>query len=261
MVVSSRQYSPSEMMVVEAARSLNDGERVFVGIGMPNLAANLAKRLFAPRLVMIYESGVVGADPARLPLSIGDPCLVTGAVGVCSMYDVFATYLQTGLVDVGFLGAAQVDRFGNLNSTIIGSYQKPKARLAGSGGACEIACLAKRVIIMIPQSRRRFPESVDFVTSPGFLRGRKQREALGLPGGGPAKVITNLGTYGFDEEGEMVLVSLHPGVSMDEVRANTGWELKVSKEGLKTTPPPTEEELRVLREELDPHRIYLGKSE
>lgn len=250
------RYSGTEMMVVAAARALRDGDRVFVGIGLPNLACNLAKRLHAPNIQMIYEAGVIGANPSRLPLSIGDPGLVTGAGLVCSMFEVFAFYLQRGLVDVGFMGAAQVDRFGNLNSTVIGPYDRPKVRLAGSGGAADIASLARKLFILTPHERRRLPARVDFLTSPGYLSGRREREALGLPGGGPELVITDKGVLRFDETGEMVLAFIHPGVSLDEVRANTGWDLKVAPD-LRVTEEPTSEELRILREELDPAGIYL----
>lgn len=244
------------MMVVTAARALRDGDRVFVGIGLPNLACNLAKRLHAPNIQMIYEAGVIGANPSRLPLSIGDPGLVTGAGLVCSMFEVFAFYLQRGLVDVGFMGAAQVDRFGNLNSTVIGPYARPKVRLAGSGGAADIASLARKLIILAPHEPRRFPARVDFLTSPGFFSGRRDREKWGLPGGGPDLVITDKGLLRFDETGEMVLFSLHPGVSLEEVRANTGWDLRVAPD-LGVTEEPTDEELRILREDLDPTGIYL----
>lgn len=252
-------YTGTEMMVVSAARALRDGDRVFVGIGLPNLACNLAKRLHAPRIEMIYEAGVIGANPTRLPLSIGDPGLVTRAGLVCSMFEVFAFYLQRGLVDVGFMGAAQVDRYGNLNSTVIGPYSHPKVRLAGSGGAADIACLARKLFILTPHQVRRFPARVDFLTSPGFLSGRQQRQALGLPGGGPELVITDKGLLEFDETGEMILTSLHPGVALEEVKANTGWDLKVAPE-LRVTPEPTAEELHLLRQELDPAGIYLRDS-
>ena len=169
-------YTGSEQMIAVASRALRDGERVFVGIGQPNLVAMLAKRLHAPRLVMIYESGAVGAQPARLPFSIGDPCLVTGVTSLQSMMDVFAFFLQGGLVDTGLLGTAQIDKYANLNSTVIGDYHKPRVRLAGSGGACDIATLASRVIVITPHERQRFPERVDFCTTPGFLSGRGERE-------------------------------------------------------------------------------------
>src|SRR5512136_1636552 len=174
------QYSPSELMIVNAARLLKNGDVVFVGVGQPNLACNLAKRTHAPHLVMIYEAGVIGAQPERLPLSIGDPTLVSGALAVCSMYDIFAFYLQRGNVDVGFMGGAQIDRFGNINATVIGDYGHPKVRLPGSGGSMEIAAWANRCYIITPHQKRRFPEKVDFGTSMGFLGGRKQREQAGV---------------------------------------------------------------------------------
>jgi glutaconate CoA-transferase subunit B len=245
-------------MTVMAARELRDGETVFVGIGLPNLAANLAKRTNAPNLVMIYEAGVIGANPSRLPLSIGDPCLVSGAKSVCSMFEVFGLYLQGGRIDVGFLEGAQIDKFGNINSTVIGDYKTPKVRLPGSGGACEIASLAKRILIVTTHEKRKFPEKVDFLTSPGFLTGKKEREQLKLEGGGPEAVITDLGVMKFDKDTrEMELISVHPGVKVDEIKQNTGWNLKVSDD-LKITEEPSEKELAILRQ-LDPRRIYLGK--
>lgn len=227
-------FTATELMVCQAARQLRDGEVVFVGIGLPNLACNLARRLHAPRLVLIYESGAVGADPKRLPISIGDPSLVTDSLSVCSMFDVFSYYLQGGLVDVGFLQGAQIDRFGNLNTTVIGDYARPKVRLPGSGGACEIALLAKRVFVIAPQNKRSFPERVDFITSPA------------KPGVGPAMVVTDLGCYEF-VDGEMMLTSLHPGCSVQQVRENTGWEVAIAQD-LKVTESPTVEELKVIRD-------------
>lgn len=249
-------YSATELMTVNSARLLRDGDVVFVGVGTPNLACNLARRTHAPNLVMIYEAGVIGARPARLPLSIGDPTLVTGATSVCSMYDIFAFYLQRGNVDVGFLGGAQIDRFGNINATVIGDYNHPKVRLPGSGGSMEIAAWANRCYIMTPHQKRRFPEKVDFATSAGFLDGRARREAAGVRGGGPQAVVTNLGIMEPDESGEMILTALHPGADVEQAKANTGWALKVSA-SLRITEAPTEEELRILREELDPNGIYL----
>lgn len=249
-------YSSSEMMVVAASRLLRDGDVVFVGIGQPNLACNLARRTHAPNLNMIYEAGVIGAQPSRLPLSIGDPCLVSGAASICSMYDIFACYLQNGKIDVGFLGGAQIDRFGNVNATVIGPYAKPKVRLPGSGGAAEIAAWANRVYFITPHQARRFPEKCDFVTSAGFLSGRAEREAKGLRGGGPHEVVTDLGILTPDASGELILTALHPGATVDQAIKNTGWKLKVA-DNLKTTEPPTDEELRLLREELDPTGIYL----
>jgi len=229
-------------MTAVASRELRDGEVVFVGIGLPNLACNLALRTHAPSLVLIYESGAVGAVPERLPVSIGDPALVTGSLMVCGMADVFQLFLQNGRIEVGFLGGAQVDRCGNINTTVIGSYAKPKVRLPGSGGAAEIAIHAHRILIVSKLSPRTFPERVDFVTSPG------QRVA---------KVITDKGVFERDAAtGELVLTALYPGVSVDDVRAGVGWELR-SKSTLDCVEPPSPTDLRLLREVLDPKRLYL----
>lgn len=249
-------YSASELMTVNAARLLRDGDTVFVGVGLPNMACNLARRTHAPNLVMIYEAGVIGARPARLPLSIGDPTLVSGANAVCSMYDIFSLYLQRGNVDVGFLGGAQIDRFGNINATVIGDYDHPKTRLPGSGGSMEIAAWANRCYIITPHQKRRFPEKVDFRTSAGFLGGRAEREASGVRGGGPQAVVTNLAILEPDETGELVLTALHPSITVDQARENTGWNLR-SRGTIRITEPPSDVELRILREELDPQGIYL----
>jgi len=249
-------YSSAELMIINAARLLRDGDVVFVGVGQPNLACNLAKRTHAPNLVMIYEAGVIGAEPARLPLSIGDPTLVSGALSVVSMYDIFANYLQRGNVDVGFMGGAQIDKYGNINATVIGDYAQPKVRLPGSGGSQEIAAWANRCYIMTPHQKRRFPEKVDFMTSAGFLGGRNEREATGVRGGGMLAVVTDLGMLEPDENGEMVLTALHPGKTVEQAIENTGWKLSVANE-LRTTDPVTEEELKILRSVLDPGGIYL----
>ena len=249
------EYSSSELLCINAARLLRDGDVVFVGVGLPNLACNLARRTHAPNLQMIYEAGVIGARPQRLPLSIGDPTLVSGALSVCSMYDIFTLYLQRGNVDVGFLGGAQIDRFGNINATVIGDYAHPKVRLPGSGGSMEIAGWANRCYIITPHQKRRFPEKVDFATSAGFLDGRARREAAGVRGGGPQAVVTNLGFMEPDETGELVLTALHPGVTIEDVQANTGWAPKVAA-NLRVTEPPSDDELRLVRE-LDPQNIYL----
>jgi glutaconate CoA-transferase subunit B len=251
------EYTSSELMTINAARLLRDGDVVFVGVGLPNLACNLARRTHAPNLYMIYEAGVIGARPSRLPLSIGDPTLVSGAAAVCSMYDVFTFYLQRGNVDVGFLGGAQIDRFGNINATTIGDYAHPKVRLPGSGGSMEIAGWANRCFIITPHQKRRFPEKVDFQTSAGFAYNGKRRSAAGVRGGGPQVVVTNLGILEPDAEGELMLTALHPGVTIEQVLENTGWPLKVA-ETCRRTEPPSAEELRILREELDPGRIYLA---
>jgi glutaconate CoA-transferase subunit B len=249
-------YTSSELMTINAARLLRDGDVVFVGVGLPNLACNLARRTHAPNLLMIYEAGVIGARPQRLPLSIGDPTLVSGATAVCSMYDIFTLYLQRGNVDVGFLGGAQIDRYGNINSTVIGDYIHPKVRLPGSGGSMEMAAWANRCYIITPHQKRRFPERVDFRTSAGFLSGRAERNATGVRGAGPQAIVTDLGILEPDENGEMILTALHPGISASQAQANTGWPLKVAA-NLSTTNPPEQLELRILRQELDPSRIYL----
>jgi glutaconate CoA-transferase subunit B len=251
------QCSAAELMIINAARLLRDGDVVFVGVGQPNLACNLAKRTHAPNLIMIYEAGVIGAEPARLPLSIGDPTLVSGALSIVSMYDVFTLYLQRGNVDVAFMGGAQVDRFGNINATVIGSdYAHPKTRLPGSGGSQEIAAWANRCYIMTPHQKRRFPEKVDFVTSAGFLTGRAVREATGVSGAGIAAVVTDLGIMEPDGNGELMLTALHGGRTVEEARANTGWPLKIAS-SLRSTDSATDAELKILREDLDPDGIYL----
>ncbi len=252
-------YTSPELLTINAARLLRDGDRVFVGVGLPNLACNLARRTHAPNLVMIYEAGVIGAQPARLPLSIGDPTLVSGALSVCSMYDIFAFYLQRGNVDVGFMGGAQIDKFGNINATVIGDYAHPKVRLPGSGGSMEIAAWANRCYLLTPHSKRRFPEKLDFRTSAGYLNGRPERQAAHLRGGGMLAVVTDLGLMEPDESGELVLTALHPGVTVEQVCLNTGWDLKVTP-SLRTTEPPSSEELRILRQDLDPQGIYLKGS-
>src|SRR5437016_6219938 len=245
------------MMASVAARELVDGEVVFVGIGLPNLACNLARATHAPRLVLVYESGAVGATPARLPVSIGDPALVTGSLMVCGMADVFQLFLQNGRIEVGFLGGAQIDRYGNINTTVIGSYERPMVRLPGSGGAAEIAVHARRTLIVAKLNPRAFPERVDFVTSPGQRCGDHSRRELGMPGAGPVKVITDKGVLqGDPATGEMVLAAHYPGVTADDVQAGVGWPL-ARRERLGSVMPPTETELRLLREVLDPRKVYL----
>jgi glutaconate CoA-transferase subunit B len=202
----------------------------------------------APNLVLIYESGAVGARAGALPVSIGDPH-VAGALSVCSLPEVFLNYLQGGRIDVGFLGGAQIDRYGNINTTVIGSdYHHPKVRLPGSGGACEIALLAAKILIITPLKKRNFPERVDFITSPGFLTGGTAREDMGITGEGPTVVITDLGVFHFDAiTREMVLTDLHPGVETAAVQENIGWNVRVADD-LRITDSPTSEELRLIRE-------------
>jgi glutaconate CoA-transferase subunit B len=249
-------YTKNEVMIAASARTLA-GERIcFVGVGLPNIVCNLAQRTVAPELQLVYEAGVFGARPARLPLSIGDPTLVTGSTAVTSMFELFAFYLQAGLIDAAFLGGAQIDRYGNLNTTVIGDYASPKVRLPGSGGACEIAIHARKILVIMRQARRSFVDRIDFRTSPGHSGDPEHDRARGWSGSGPTSVVTDLGTYGFDEEtGEMTLLTLHPGVTMDQVRENTGWDMRVSDEPGET-PVPTEDELRLIRTELDPQGVY-----
>jgi glutaconate CoA-transferase, subunit B len=254
--VSTQEYTSTEMMVIAAARALKGVRTVFVGVGMPNVACNLARLTVAPEMELIYESGVYGARPARLPLSIGDPTLVTGATSVVSMADLFGLYLQGGHIDVAFLGGAQVDRFGNLNTTVIGDYLHPKVRLPGSGGAAEIAINAGRVFHMIRLSRRSFVQRLDFVTSPGHMSAALSRDETGLRGRGPQLVVTDMALFDFENpEHEMQLISLHAGVSVDQVRAEVGWELGTHGQ-VAETPSPTVQELRMLREDLDPTGLY-----
>jgi glutaconate CoA-transferase, subunit B len=249
-------FSKSEIMIAASARQLAGVRNCFVGVGLPNIVCNLAQRTVAPELQLVYESGVFGARPERLPLSIGDPTLATGSTAVTSMFELFAYYLQAGLIDVAFLGAAQIDRFGNINTTVIGDYAKPKVRLPGSGGACEIAIHARRVMVIMRQGARSFVERIDFRTSPGHSGDADHDRARGWWGSGPTSVVTDLGTYAFDvDTGEMTLVTLHPGVALEDVRAGMGWEPRVADD-VGETPSPTHEELRLIREELDPGGVH-----
>jgi glutaconate CoA-transferase subunit B len=243
----SPSYTPSEMMAVAAARALVDGQVCFVGIGAPSTAANLARALHAPRLVLVYESGCIGAKPTRLPRSIGDGELADTADAVVPMAEIFNYWLQSGRIDVGFLGAAQVDRWGNINTTVVGSYDHPTVRLPGAGGAPEIANSCRQVFIMVRQSRRSFVRRLDFRTSVGFGAGPGDRERLGQTGAGPTVLITDLGVLRPDPETcELMLTELHPGVTIDQAREATGWDLGVAAD-LVHTEPPTALELEQLR--------------
>jgi glutaconate CoA-transferase, subunit B len=240
-------WTAEEMMSVEAARALAGRTSCFVGIGLPSKAANLARRVHAPDLVLIYESGAIGAKPSRLPLSIGDGELAVTADAVVSVPEVFNYWLQPGRIDVGFLSAAQLDRFGNLNTTVIGGYDNPRVRLPGSGGAPEIAASCREVFIMVRHGLRTFVERVDFVTSVGYGDGYDAREKLGLRGRGPVRVVTDIAVLEPDPVSrELTLTRVHPGVAVADVRAATGWDLKVASE-VAVTEPPTDEELAVLR--------------
>jgi len=242
-----RGYAPDEMMAVAAARRLEDGETCFVGIGLPSKAANLARRMHAPSCVLVYESGTIGAKPEHLPLSIGDGELAETADAVVSVPEIFAYWLQPGRLDVGFLGAAQIDRHGNLNSTVIGDYAHPKVRLPGAGGAPEIGAFCKEIFVMLQHSPRTFVERLDFLTTVGYGDGAGARESLGFPGAGVTQVITDLGVLEPDPETkELTLTTLHPGVEVEQATAATGWKLEVA-DALRTEPAPTEAELATLR--------------
>ena len=242
------EYTATEIMTIGAARRLTNGTVCFVGIGMPSAAANLARLTHAPEVVLIYESGTIGAKPDVLPLSIGDGELAAHADTVVSIPEIFRYWLQGGRVDVGFLGAAQVDRFGNINTTVIGDYAKPKVRLPGAGGAPEIASNAKQTWIIIKQTKRSFVPKLDFMTSVGHLDGGDSRARSGARGLGPTAVITDLGVLEPDPvTRELTLVALHPGVTVEQAKASTGWELKVAGH-LPVTATPTAVELQTLRD-------------
>ena len=244
-----QEYTATEIMTIEAARRLKNGTVCFVGIGMPSAAANLARLTHAPEVVLIYESGTIGAKPDVLPLSIGDGNLAEHADTVVSIPEIFRYWLQGGRVDVGFLGAAQVDRFGNINTTVIGGdYAKPKVRLPGAGGAPEIASNARETWIIIKQTKRSFVPKLDFMTSVGHLDGGDSRAKSGARGAGPTAVITDLGVLTPDPQTrELTLAALHPGITVEQARESTGWDLKVAA-NLAHTRAPTAEELHTLRD-------------
>lgn len=241
-------YSSAEMMTIAAARQLRDGAVCFVGIGLPSAAANLARLTHAPDIVLIYESGTIGTKPTVLPLSIGDGELATTADSVVSVPEMFGYWLQGGHVDVGFLGAAQIDRYANINTTVIGDYNQPKVRLPGAGGAPEIAASCGEVFIMLKQDPRAFVDKLSFITSAGHLDGGDARQRAGLSTKGPAAVITDLGVLRPDPQSrELVLTQCYPGVDFNQVAEQTGWPLKAASE-LMEAAPPTDVELETLRD-------------
>ena len=241
-------WTANEMMTVAAARQLRSGIVCFVGIGLPSIAANLARLTHAPGVVLVYESGCLGAKPPRPPLSIGDGMLAETADAVVSVPEVFNYWLQPGRIDVGFLAAAQLDRFGNINTTVIGSYDAPKVRLPGAGGAPEIAASCGEVVVVVEQSLRTFVERVDFVTSVGFGQGEGDRARLGLRGGGPRVVITDIGVLEPDPATfELTLTHLHPGATVAHAHEATGWELAVAPD-VRETAAPSDVELLALRQ-------------
>lgn len=250
-----------ELMICCAARLLDDGCTVAVGTGVPCAAAMLAQKTCAPNLVIFFEAGGVAAQLPTMPISVGDSRTFYRGLMATSMADIMET-CQRGMIDYTFLGGAQIDPFGNLNSTMIGrDYARPKVRLPGSGGANDLASLCRRILVVTNHDRRRFVPQLDFLTTPGYLTGPGAREAAGLPPGtGPYRVITDLGVLGYHERSRrMQLLSLHPGVALDQVRQATGFELELG-ETVTTTAPPTARELEVLRTEVDPHRYVIGRS-
>ena len=240
------RHTERELMVIAASREVRDGEQVFVGMRLPLIAFAFAKRTHAPRAIGLFENGIVRDQPAPETLmTMSDTPNVSGAVWCAGTLEVMGL-LQQGLVDLGFIGGAEIDRHGNLNTSCIGDWRRPKVRLPGSGGGGDLASLAGRFVVIMPQQKHRFRERVDYITSPAFGDGAGWRERVGLPGGGPSAVITTLGVYRFDETGEMILVSYHPGQSVESIRAETGWELRVAPD-IRQTPTPSPDELAVVR--------------
>lgn len=256
---TTTNFTREELMAVAAAQEIQDDEVALIGTGLPMIAAYLAKYTHAPGVTLFFESGIIGSSPKELAIGVGDFRLVSGCVKAAGLYYALSL-LQRGVVDLGFLGAAEIDRYGNINSTTIGDYEKPKVRLPGSGGANDIASLAKRVVIIVPHEKRKFPPRCSYVTTPGFLDGPGARERAGLRGAGPVRVITNLAVLGFDDASkQMCLESLHPGISLDEVRDNTGFDLIVP-DSITETRTPTGEELRLLRDVIDTEGFYINKT-
>jgi glutaconate CoA-transferase subunit B len=252
------EYNTTELMACVASRVLENNKTVFVGTGLPLVASMLAQRLHAPDLVLIFEAGGIGPKLPMIPISVGDSRTYYKSVMAASM-DYAMGIAQQGLVDYGFLGAAQIDKYGNLNTTVIGEHSKPKVRLPGSGGANDVGSLCTRTIILMRQDRRRFVNKLDFLTTPGYLKGPGSREKTGLPEDtGPYRVITQLAVMGFhDDSKEMTLVSVHPGVTVDYVNENTSFDLLIPDK-VDVTEPPNQEELKLLRETIDPQRIVIG---
>jgi glutaconate CoA-transferase subunit B len=250
------QYTPRELLAVVASRLIRNEDSVFVGTGLPLVGALLAHKTHAPQMMAIYEGGSIGPEPTELPWSVADPLTFHKAPIILSMSSVFG-HTRCGYADVGFLGGAQVDMYGNMNATCIGEYANPKVRLTGSGGANDMASLCQRIIFMGLHLPERFPEKVDYITSPGFLDGPGAREKAGLIGGGPWRVISHLGLMGFDEETcRIKLLSYHPGVNPEIVQQFTGFELLIDKD-VHETERPTEEELHVLRDLVDPNQLFV----
>lgn len=252
-----KAYSPREMMATSAGRMIGNGDVVFAGTGISMLAATVAKRIHAPDAVVFFETG--GIDPSldELPLAVADPRVMSGTAINAGLIDAFSFLGHRRLHTIAFLGAAQIDRFGNLNSTVLGDYRNPRTRFPGSGGACDAASLAWGVIVFMQHDKQRFVEKLDYLTSPGWLSGDDSRRQAGFSRGGPIAVVTNLGIMRFDDTSRaMYLSEVYPGVNIQDVIANTGFEIDISR--VREADPPTEQELRTLREEVDPQRLILG---
>ena len=250
------EYNPSELLICLASRVMEDGTTAFIGTGIPMLAASLAQNMHAPNLITVFEFGGTGAILEKLPLAVGDTRTFNKALHATGICDIMET-AQRGHVEFGFLGGAQIDPYGNLNSTCIGDILKPKVRLPGSGGANDVGSCCWRTIAIMKHDKRRFLEKIDFITTPGYLNGPGVREAAGLPPDtGPYRVVTNLGLFDFEEKSKrMRLISLNPGITVEEVKDNTGFEILVSDE-VGYNEPPTAEELFLLREKVDPDGLY-----
>jgi glutaconate CoA-transferase subunit B len=254
---ASDGYNPTELLICTAARLMTDNTTAFIGTGIPMLAASLAQRMHAPNLVAIFEFGGTGAILDELPLAVGGECTFHRAISATGICDVVET-AQRGFVEYGFLGGAQIDPYGNLNSTVIGDHDHPKVRLPGSGGANDVGSHCWQTIAIMRHDKRRFLEKVDFITTPGYLSGPGAREAAGLPPGtGPYRVVSNLAVLGYKPESKrMMLLATQPGITVEDVIENTGFELLIP-ERVEENPPPTAEELWILREEVDKNKLYI----
>ncbi|MCK9230346.1 MAG: CoA-transferase [Syntrophales bacterium] len=259
MSVNYNDFTLQELMTVAAAREIKDNERVIIGTGLPLLAAFLAQKTHAPNLVAIYEAGSLDCKPIVTPFSVADDVLVPGAAMQGGLLEGLGM-VHNGDLDVGFLGGAQIDKYGNLNAHVIGDYYNPTVRFAGSGGSNDIGAGCKRTIIMMIHQKKRFAEKVDFITTPGYFNGGNERELMGFPGGGPSVVVSTMGVFRFCKDTkEMYLESYHPGVTVEQIIANTGWDLRLADQ-VRETESPSSELIRILREELDPSRVFLNKT-
>lgn len=251
----TEDYNSTELLATVASKILEDERTVMVGTGMPMLAAMLAQKTHAPDITLIYEAGGIGAESPAIPVSVGDERTFHRGIMAAGMHEVMS-YGQAGMIDYGFLGGAQLDKHGNLNSTVIGDWEQPAVRFPGSGGANDIGSWANETIIAIQQSEDTFVDELNFLTTPGYLDGPGEREEAGLPANsGPGNVITQLGVYGFNQDCEMVLETLHPGVDVEEVNENSSFEIKIPDD-YERSPEPSEEEIRLLREEIDPRGVF-----